>query len=178
MACDCNTYDCLTVVQQYAECLSTVTLNLTAAETGTWSWQYEFNGRWSGGTVDVTDGQKVVLPWVFNEQYVHEIKFYDANGGLVNDTCYKLDTSKISGSYSAPSASSGTSYLTFIVTAAMLSNEGATITNSSITSRTIIIVQDENSGYNSGSYTQASNSFTMTNSTTFYEGQTLTLIFG
>lgn len=170
MPCNCETYTCLNVVQEYNNCPTVLELQLEATQTATYSWEYEFNGRWFGGTVDVTNGENISLPFVFNEDYIHVIKLY-YNNELVNDTCYKLDTSKIAGSYTA-SSTSGRGYLTFEVDA-----NGATVTNADIANRAIVLIADGNQIYNSSGFTQAGNSFTMTNGVSFYIGQTITLVF-
>lgn len=174
--CDCTTYECLEVVQDYSECPEVVTIKLEATATETLKWQYEFNGSWKGGTLDVTQGENIVLPWVFNESYVHEIKFY-SDDVLLNDTCYKLDTSKISGTYNTPTSSAST-FLTFEVTSGMLSTNDdgeQVLTNSDIASRTAAILVDGNQSYNG--FTQSGNAITMTNGVTFYVGQKITILF-
>lgn len=177
MACNCLTYECLDVVQQFEDCLSIITLDLEAEETGTIKWQYEFNGRWKGGTVDIVEGENIVLPWVFNEHYTHTINFYNTDG-TKQDICYKLDTRKIAGSYT-DNGGGGTStkYLNITLTDEMLSDDGATVTNSLISGRSILLIADGNQIYNRGSFTQAGNSFTMTNGTSYYAGQLITLLF-
>lgn len=179
MACDCTTYECLDFVRQYTNCPEFLTVKLEAAATTTYSWEYEFNGDWKGGTIDVTTGENIVLPWVFNEHYIHLIKFYDENGDLLNDTCYKLDTSKIPGTYTTPS-SQVDNYLNVTLTAGMLSidDEGRQIiTIPAIAQRTIIFVADGNQLYNVASFTQDGNAFTMTNGAVFKSGQIITLLF-
>jgi len=177
MACNCENYACLEVVQQYNSCPELLTVKLPANATGTYTWEYEFNGRWKGGSIDVTSGENIVLPWVFNEHYVHLVKFYDAEGELLNDTCYKLDTSKVAGSYSTPDSSSGMGYLNVTLTEEMLSDDDTTVTIPAIAGRTIVLIADGNQIYNFASFTQDGNSFTMTNGNSFYAGQKITLQF-
>lgn len=174
--CNCTEYECLSIVQQYA-CADIVTLRLAAPTTGTYAWEYEFNGRWNGGYIDVTQGENIVLPYVFNESYVHEIKFYYGDGELVNETCYKLDTSKIAGSYTNNDAPQENG---INITVEDESGEGTTtVTDDSINGRTILLVADGNQIYNSSGFTQSpgSNTFVMTNGAVFTDGQELTLIF-
>lgn len=174
MACNCDTYTCLEVVQQYSNCHTTLTVDITATETTTYSWEYEFNGRWFGGTIDVEEGEKIVFPWVFNESYVHLIKIYDTDNVLLNDACYKLDTSKVAGTYSTPSIESS-NYSNITLTEAMLSEDKKTVGNSVIADRDIVFVADGNQLYNFASFTQDGNEFTMTNGNAFYVGQKITL---
>lgn len=91
--CDCEAIICLNVVP--AICADEITLRLTADETGTWLVFYEFNSRWFGVEVEVTNGQNIVLPYVFNNNYTHNIKFYNTDYELFNDTCYSLNTASL-----------------------------------------------------------------------------------
>lgn len=179
MPCNCTIYACLDVVQQYNSCPTVVTLDFEAPGTGTYQWQYEFNGRWYGGTVDVVEGENIVLPWVFNEQYVHLIQFFN-NGTLLNSTCYKLDTSKIAGSYSTPSEAAEVSYLTVTLTEDMLTEVDGqqVVTIAAIAGRPMILIADGNQIYNTGSFTQSDNSWTYTNEAVNYAGQIITILFG
>jgi hypothetical protein len=177
--CGCENYACLNIVPDYSGCPTVITTDLIAAQTATYNWQYEFNGRWKGGTVDVTEGEAIVLPYVFNENYIHEIKFL-LGGDLVNDTCYKLDTSGIPTSYSQNTGEDENT-LTFEVTSDMLSTttiddvEYQVLTNPSINSREVALLADGNQIYNG--FTQSGNALTMINGTTFYVGQKITLVF-
>lgn len=177
MACNCDNYVCLEPVRQYDNCREVVTVQLGAAATTTYTWEYEFNGRWKGGSIDVTSGENIVLPWVFNEHYRHTIKIYDENGDLFNDTCYTFDTSKVAGSYATSSGGGFTNYLNVTLTEEMLSDDGTTVTIPAIAGRTIILIADGNQIYNFASFTQDGNSFTMTNGNSFYAGQKITLQF-
>ena len=180
MACNCLTYTCLDVIQQYNNCPEFLTLRLVAPATGTYSWQYEFNGMWKGGTIDTTISENIVLPYVFNERYVHTIKFYDTDGTLLNDTCYKLDTSQIAGTYTTPVVGES-NYLNVTITAGMLSlndEQQQVVTIEAIDGRTIIFVADGNQLYNVASFTQDGNAFTLINGAVFYVGQVITLLFG
>lgn len=176
MACNCTTYTCLDVIQQFNNCPEFLTLRLLAPATGTYSWQYEFNGMWRGGTIDTTISENIVLPYVFNERYVHTIKFYDTDGTLLNDTCYKLDTSQIAGTYTTPTVGES-NYMNVTITSGMLSVDGdnQVVTIDAIGGRTIVFIADGNQLYNFASFTQDGNSFTMTNGTTFISDQKITL---
>lgn len=178
MSCNCEAYACLEVLREYDNCREFLTVVLPSPVTGTIQWEYEFNGMWKGGNIDVTEGQNIVLPWVFNEYYVHDIKFY-VNGELLNDTCYRLDTSKIPGSYATPATTESKS-LNVTLTADMLSfdDEGnQVVTMPAIGSRTILLIADGNQIYNIASFSQSGTSFTMTNGAVFYAGQIITLLF-
>lgn len=170
MSCGCTIYECVVPVFDFTDCPDTIELALTAPNTGVYQWLYEFNGRWFGGTVTVTQGENITLPYVFNENYTHTIKFY-YNNLLVNDTCYTLDTSLIAGSYTTNTSSGGVAYLTFEAV------DGAEQTNADIANRNIIGIMDGAQIYNVAQFTQNGNTFEMTNGVSFYTGQTLTLIF-
>lgn len=180
MACNCDNYACLEPVRQYDNCREVVTVQLEAAATTTYTWEYEFNGRWFGGSIDVTAGQNIVLPWVFNEHYRHTIKIYDENGDLFNDTCYTFDTSKVAGSYTTPTIPNTDYILNVTLTEGMLSVDGdgnQIVTIPAIAGNSIMLIADGNQIYNFGSFTQAGNSWTYTNGASNYAGQKITLIF-
>lgn len=176
MACNCEEYSCLEVIASDCEDL---TVNLTADETGEWTMQYEFNGLWFKETIDVTNGERLTLPAVFNEVYVHTVKFYNTDGELVNDTCYQLDMS-IVPSYS-PSQTSPVmpSYFEYIVVSGEPSDglvngrkeiaEGNSITDPRLAGYTVTGVGALSQFYNSGDYTKvkSSSTLTMTNGVSF-----------
>jgi len=179
MACDCTTYTCLEVVQNFSDCPDTVELDLAVpsldpAESYVWTFLYEFNGIWKGGSIDVTTGENIEFPWVFNENYIHLIKIYEADGTLFNDTCYKLDTSKIAGNYTEPTDLREEYVFNVTVSA------GSTFSSSKINGRNVMVVYDGNQSYNRqpDNFTQpsGSNTVTMTNGVVFYEGQIITVI--
>lgn len=169
MACDCTIYECLETVINLADCPDEIELVLEADETGVWIFSYEFNGRWFGGSIDVVDEENITVPFVFNEHYIHLIKFFKADGSLLNDTCYKLDTSKIVGNYTTATV---TEENIFNVTV----SAGNTFTSSKINGRAVMIVDDGQQAYNNTTFTQSGNTGTMTNGAVFYEGQIITLI--
>lgn len=171
MPCDCTTYTCLNTVINLTDCPDEIELVFPATETGSWIFSYEFNGRWFGGSIDVVNTENVVLPWVFNENYIHVIKFFDSEGDLLNDTCYKLDTSKIVGNYTAPATVTEENIFNVTILA-----DGVTFTSSKINSREVMIVDDGNQAYNNTGFTVVGNTGTMTNGVTFTEGQIITLI--
>lgn len=173
MACECTTYECLEVVKEYNNCPTIVTLDLQALATGTYSWEYEFNGRWRGGSLEVTQGENIVLPYVFNEYYIHAIKLYDEAGALLNDTCYKLDTSKLPGTYTTTAQNAD---LFLPVTVSDPSGEGiSSMTIAGINGRTIKLIVADPQVYTG--FTQNGNTFTMTNGAVFYDGQKIVLVF-
>lgn len=171
MACDCTTYECLNTVINLNQCRETIELVLEADETGSWIYSYEFNERWFGGSVDVVDGENIELPYTFNEHYVHKIKFFKTDGNLLNDTCYTLDTSKIVGSYSTPTASVQENIFNITVSI------GNTFSSSKINGIPVMVVFDGNQSYNRqpDNFTQVGNTVTMTNGVVFYEGQIITV---
>lgn len=174
--CGCEIYECLNVVPDFSGCPDVIETDLVASETATYNWQFEFNGRWKGGTVDVTEGEAIILPYVFNENYIHLIKFF-LGGELVNDTCYKLDTSIIPTSYSQNTEVEN-GPMSFIVTDEMLSTDDdgyQVLTNASINSREVALIADGNQIYNG--FEQDGNSLTMTNGAVFTVGQKITLVF-
>lgn len=95
MACNCETYSCLDV--DFDPCSDGVELPLVADETGTWTVLIEFNGTWVRLSIEVEDGENIVIPNVLNEFYVHTIRLLNTEKELFNDVCYKLRTQTVSG---------------------------------------------------------------------------------
>lgn len=176
MPCDCTTYACLNTVINLTDCPDEIELVFPATETGSWIFSYEFNGVWKGESIDVVDTENVVLPWVFNENYIHVIKFFDSEGDLLNDTCYKLDTSKIVGNYTT--AATVTEENIFNVTV----GAGSTFSSSKINGRPVMVVLDGNQSYNRqpDNFTQAdgSNTVVMVNGVSWLAGTVITVIVG
>ncbi len=90
MSCNCLTYQCLGI--DFNPCSNGVQLPIIADETGSWSVLVEFNGTWIRLSLEVTEGEPIVLPNVLNERYVHTIRLLNSDRELFNDTCYKLMT--------------------------------------------------------------------------------------
>lgn len=170
MACDCENNACLELAPRVLQCGENIVTLLAADETNTWLMSYEFNGRWFSENIDVVDGEFVELPFVFNEQYSHLLKFYKADGSLFNDTCYTLDTSLLMGSLSSSSSpsSSGFAY------ANAIGNGTAEV---DFVLGTPIVVFDGTQSYIQGQFTYAAGVITMTNGVVFYDGQPLTILY-
>ena len=90
MACNCVEYQCLGI--DYDPCSNNVVLPINANETGLWTLLIEFNGTWIRLSLEVTDGQPIVIPNVLNEHYVHPIRILNTDKELFNNTCFKLTT--------------------------------------------------------------------------------------
>lgn len=90
MSCNCITYQCLSV--DHNPCSNGVQLPINADETGNWSVLIEFNGTWIRLSLEVTEGEPIVIPNVLNERYTHTIRLLNSNKELFNGTCYKLMT--------------------------------------------------------------------------------------
>lgn len=176
MACNCEEYSCLEVIA--SDC-DGITVNLPVDEAGTWTMHYEFNGVWFKETFEVAGGADVVLPPIFNEVYAHLIKFYKPDGTFLENTCYTLDMSAVP-SYS-PSQYSPVmpSYFEYIVVSGTPESglvngrkeiaEGNSITDSRLAGYIVTGVGALSQFYNSGDYTKAkgSSTLTMTNGVSF-----------
>lgn len=88
MACNCIEYQCLDI--DYDLCDNDITLPLNADETGLWTLLIEFNGTWIKLSIEVVEGEPIVIPNVLNEHYVHTVRLLNSSKELFNDTCYKL----------------------------------------------------------------------------------------
>jgi hypothetical protein len=87
MSCDCLEYICLDVI--YNPCSEGAELAIEATETGTWSADLYFNGVPTQFSFGVTQGENIVIPTEFlNEYYTHEFRLYNGAGTLL--ACYQL----------------------------------------------------------------------------------------
>lgn len=105
MPCNCPSYTCLQIAPNVLQCGDDIVTMLLADATGTWLMRYEFNNRWYGENIDLTDGEVIEIPYVFNEFYTHTIQFYRPDQTLYEDTCFTLDTRQLMGI--APASSGG-----------------------------------------------------------------------
>lgn len=174
MSCGCEEYVCLQVVPQVG-CIEEIQINLPATETGQWIMSLEFNGGWINKYIDVEEGVNILLPNYFNENYSHTIKFYNTENELVNDTCYRLNTSKVGGTGSimpTPPAPESITYYEYVVVAEPDGFDdagrweieaGVTITDNRLIGKGVSsIVISGGQSYNSGDYTKTTNSNTLT----------------
>lgn len=170
MSCNCLEYTCLEPSPAITQCGDNIMVLLAATETGTWLMSVEFNGRWTGTSIDVTDTELLELPNVFNEDYTHTIKFYTAAGALVNDTCYTFNTASIIGSASpsSPAQPSGLQYATLTADA-----NGDSI---DFSLGTPIVVITSGQSYDDG-FTWDGSSIVWQNGNTFYDGQKVTILY-
>lgn len=189
MACDCEEYVCLEVVPQVG-CIEEIQVNLPATETGEWIMSFEFNGSWINKFIEVENGVNILLPNYFNESYTHTIKFYNTDNELVNDTCYKLNTSVIGGVGSiapTPEPSNSVGYYEYIVVEdpdGFDSNGrweipvGGDIEDDRLIGKTVSSIIGQQA-YNSNNYTKntASNTLSMTNDTIFGLNDIITLYY-
>lgn len=170
--CDCEAIICLNVVP--ALCADEITLRLAANETGTWLVFYEFNSRWFGLEVEVIDGQNIVLPYVFNNNYTHNIKFYNTDYELFNDTCYSLNTSTIPSAGVAPSPSPDLGYLLVEISGNITTVDAAddTYYNAWFLTHDITEITTNGQSYLVGeSFTQSNGFITWTNGGSWYVTQ-------
>jgi hypothetical protein len=86
MACVDN-IECL---GEYCSCGDSIELNLVSEYTGEYEFRAEFNGVVLRNVIEVTEGDKIIVPNIFNENYTHIISFYNENGDLVNDLKYSV----------------------------------------------------------------------------------------
>lgn len=168
MSCHCETYSCLTAL--YDPCSEGAQLDIVATETGEWSAQIAFNGRWTIFSFDVTDGDKIIIPTsVLNENYVHEFRLYDTAGLLV--ACYHLNANAVAGAGEfTPTTGSG-EYLIFDVTA---SQDGADLNDERFTLGEVLTAVTGGQAYNGQDFTQAGETITF-NVLALIEGQVVTI---
>lgn len=87
MACECTSFECLEAI--FNPCSEGAELAIEATETGTWSADIYFNGVPTQFSFGVTEGDNIVIPTEFlNEYYTHEFRLYNGAGTLLE--CYHL----------------------------------------------------------------------------------------
>lgn len=171
MSCNCETYTCLPVAPALLQCGDNILTSLLAESTTNYIMQYEFNGMWKGVEISVAQGEPIEIPNIFNEQYTHLVKFIKPDGDLYENTCYKLDTSKLTyeaGASSSPYTPSGFSYTTVTVT-----EDGVIIP---FVLGQPVVVMDGTQGYISG-FTWDGAEIEMTNGVLVHDGQTIGIFY-
>jgi hypothetical protein len=88
MSCDCETYTCLDAF--YNPCSEGVELNVIPDYTGNMTGRVWFNGTIKSFGIEVTEGEKIIIPNILNESYTHDMRLYDEDGTLI--ACYKVKT--------------------------------------------------------------------------------------
>jgi len=73
-------------------CGGVIELPITASDTGVYQMMAEFNGVKLFRNVSFVEGQHIVLPNIFNENYTHNILFKNANGSIYEDATFTLKT--------------------------------------------------------------------------------------
>lgn len=170
MSCNCENNACLELAPNILQCGEDIVTLVMSDYTGSVVMSYEFNGRWFGEQIEVTSGEFIEMPNVFNESYTHLVKFYKTNTDIINDTCYSLDTSLLMGVSSGTTSPSSSGFNYANVTA----EAGNTI---DFSLGTPVVVFDGNQSYIQGQFTYSNGVITMTNGVTFYDGQPLTILY-
>lgn len=170
MSCNCENNACLELAPNILQCGEDIVTLIMSDYTGNVTMSYEFNGRWIGEVIPVTLGQFIEIPNVFNESYTHLVKFYKTNTTIINDTCYSLDTSLLMGEVSGISSPSSSGF-------AYANATGNGTDTIPFTLGTPIIVFDGNQSFIQGQFDYINGEIVMTNGTTFYDGQPLTILY-
>lgn len=98
MAC----MDEISCLGEYCSCGDEITLNLAAEETFTAKMVAEFNGAHIRRSVEMTTGEKVVVPNIFNENYTHIITFFKPDGTQAFGTSFSVKTVYCIEDYTPP----------------------------------------------------------------------------
>lgn len=77
---------------EYCSCGTEIDLNLISSVTGIITMEAEFNGIKLTRDIEVSNGSKVEVPNIFNENYTHILAFYTSDGELVNNVKYSIKT--------------------------------------------------------------------------------------
>jgi hypothetical protein len=171
MSCDCETYTCLDAF--YNPCSEGVALDVAATDSLVWSGRIEYNGIWTLFSFGVTEGEDIVIPTEFlNEYYDHQFKLYDNAGELFG--CYKLKSRAMgnAGTY-APVAP--VDLQTFDLE---MDSVTSTVTDARLLNKTLVLISLSGQSYNSAFWSKPLASATLTSTLlTFNPGDIITFIY-
>jgi hypothetical protein len=86
MAC-ANEIECL---GDYCSC-GELELSLIADEIGVWRMKAQFNGVTLSREIEVEEGENIIIPNIFNENYTHVIWFEKADGSMFRDKKFSIN---------------------------------------------------------------------------------------
>lgn len=75
---------------EVCSCGDTIEIPLVAETTGVFTLFAKFNGVRITRQIPFIEGDNIILPNVFNENYLHEIWFQDVSGNKYNDVNYSI----------------------------------------------------------------------------------------
>jgi len=176
MACNCETYTCITVPVDYCN----PTVIPLEVEDGQYRIETDFAGATVIKYVDVTDGSgNIIFPeGQLNENYTYTMRIFDNEGELLNDTCYTLKTAHLisddGGSGYNPAVCVAIELIRKVITveSANLSNGDTTLTDTFFSNTISEIVVGGQSYIIGVDFTQSGNTITAI-SFGFYDGQIL-----
>ncbi|MFA9212942.1 MAG: hypothetical protein ACEQSR_03745 [Candidatus Methylacidiphilales bacterium] len=81
----------------FDSCLTTIDTGIVVAlvDTGTWKMVVEYGGVHHSYSFEVLADGKVIIPNVFNENYVHHFKLIKPDFTMYNASCYQIKTQLI-----------------------------------------------------------------------------------
>lgn len=166
MSFECVEIEC--IMAYISPCCATVTLPITATETGTVKAFIEFNGTAKQFNVPIVSGQRIVVPTaVFNENYTHMLVLFKLDN--VTSTSYHIRT--MLTTFTDCESGTASASVNYIVTAS-----GSVITTSLLVGNTLVAIGTENGFKNTG-FTVVGNTLTFTDGTTVSVGDTITFFF-
>lgn len=77
---------------EFCSCNSNIELPIAASETGTFMLVAIFNDVRITRNINIIEGQNILIPNIFNENYLHEIYFSSSSGEILDDTHYSIKT--------------------------------------------------------------------------------------
>ena|SRR6187399_2304242 len=167
MACQtCTISECINLY--VSPCDTGIDTGIILDTSGDYTVRIEFNGAYNESTIEVVSGESIVLPNTLNSSYLHTLLIYDADGTLVNDTCYKLNMHMAlgMGNNLTPNPPIGARK---IITVDV---DGDSFTNSFFADHEIISITTDGQSYVVGAaFTQSGSTITWINGNRFYDGQ-------
>lgn len=112
MAC-CENTICLQFFVN--DCVENIDTGLIANATGTWKVFVEFNGIAKKIVLELTNGDSIIVPNIFNSNYKHNVTILQPNGQLFNDTCYIFYMCLTIDATVEPGANTRTTDVSFII---------------------------------------------------------------
>lgn len=170
MPCNCTSTECIKVY--VSPCDTGIDIGLTAPTDGDYLMFIEFNGTYQRLTITLETGEDIILPNVLNGDYTHELQIFEPDGTLLNNTCYAIHVSAVTGDGNGLTPSPAASTWKIVTVAA----NGNTITDSFLLTNTISEITTQGQSYLVGvDFTQTGGTITGINGLTFFAGQIVKL---
>lgn len=166
MSCNnCQITICKTIYVH--PCDSGIDTGIVLDETGDFVVYVSFGQSVQRYSIQVVEGEPIILHNVLNAPFVHTVTVYDMSGTLMNDTCYKLNTIPVitPNNLTPNPPCCAKKFIT-------VTEAGATLTDDFFAVHIISEIDTSSQVYIKGAdFTQTGDTITFTNSLSLSEGQ-------